>query len=226
MNFSLHQRSEGHVNDADLGSGEDVAELAATFRVLPTRSPQALEFARAMWQRLAAGTPVDPDEYPVIARRAGVAPDQLTGLLRAGAEFGAGAIVGFCGLTLLPHPHRLVTPSATLFTWCAFDPFFLIPALGVTADFETADPVTGRPLHVRLSPEGVVAARPESAVLWIPSECTSGEFGSVEQLQSSFCSYANLFEDAASAGRGGAAGRWLTPHEAFELARLTCGGWG
>lgn len=178
-------------------------------------------FATGLWRRLTRHTPVPQDELSALAAQAGLGSAHVDRLLAQAAELtGERAVAGYAGLSLNPHPHRLVASGWTLQTWCAFDPFFLVPALDVQADVETADPRSGASLRVSLSPGRVLDIDPPSSVLAFP-ECAPGDTASLEQIWSSFCASANLFEDAdsATAWLDGRPAALLTPPDAFDLAR-------
>jgi hypothetical protein len=175
--------------------------VARRLRAARERTSEEREFALRMCRRLALGRPVRDEEAAAIARGAGIDPEHLERLLLRGAEVGPdGAIVGFSGLSLTRHPHRIVAPERVLYAWCALDPFFLVPALGIRAEVETADPRTGTRVRFRLSPLRVESVEPPAAVLSIPhTQCAPGDLDSRAEVQSSFCTHANLFEDVSSA---------------------------
>jgi hypothetical protein len=107
-------------------------------------------FTLAVWRRLRdTAAPIPASELEAIATGAGLDPDALARRLRGGAERNeAGDLLGLGGLTVADHPHALWFGDRRLSTWCAWDPFFLAPALGGSARLETTDPVTGAPFAV------------------------------------------------------------------------------
>ena len=107
-------------------------------------------FTIAVWRALRdTGVPLDPSAVHRLAADAGYPEHQLAArLVSAGERDEEGRLAGLGGLSVAAHPHRLVFEEHVLSTWCAWDPFFLVPALGGNARLETADPVSGAPFTV------------------------------------------------------------------------------
>jgi alkylmercury lyase len=129
------------------------------------------------------------------------------------------AIVGFGGLSVLPTRHAFDVRGRRLYTWCAWDPFFIAPILGDDARVESSCPVTDQPVGLTVGPAGPRDVTPPTAVLsmLVPNErCTA-------DLVTNFCGNVLLFT-TAEAGRA-----WTEQHpgtfvigidDAFELGKM------
>jgi len=124
-------------------------------------------FTLAVWRRLRdTGAPLPEDEVATLGAESGLDPDQIARRIRGGGERDeAGRLAGLGGLSVADHPHRLWFGDRRLSTWCAWDPFFLAPALGGNARLETADPVTGEPFTVAFEDGRPLPPAGEAAVL-------------------------------------------------------------
>jgi len=127
----------------------------------------------------------------------------------------SGRIVG-AGLTLRPTRHRFDLDGKRLFTWCALDALIFPVVLGRTAEVSSPCAATGHPVSVTVSPEGILAASPSTAVVSV----VAPEANSTDVRQS-FCVHVNFFESAEAAQswsgeRPDAA--VLSLSEAFDLA--------
>jgi len=155
-------------------------------------------FTLAVWRRLRdTGAPIAEADVATIAADSGLDSDALARRLQGGAELNEdGHLLGLAGLTVADHPHALWFGDHRLSTWCAWDPFFLAPALGGTARLETADPVSGETFAVDFV-EGEPTATDDGAVLSMVDRTAlrgvdgSGEEGpavgeSIEDVWSSF----------------------------------------
>ena len=119
---------------------------AATTQHPPPEDPTTDDrFTLAVWRALRdTAAPLEPTEVTRLAEASGLDPARLTRRLRGASERDEhGRLLGLAGLTVADHPHTLWFGDRRLATWCAWDPFFLAPALGGAARLETADPVTG-----------------------------------------------------------------------------------
>lgn len=191
------------------------------------RSGAAAEFTIAVWERLRTGGAVPPPEAAQLATAAGLSRDEAGTLLEQSAERDAhGNIVGFSGLSLNHHPHQIDFGDRSLSAWCAFDPFFLIPALGGDARVSTHDPHSGVDIELLFRDGTFVEASPASPVVSIVIPVRAdGEAGcgeSVETMLSAFCSQVHLFEEVKHVERyfaqRGAEALVLSIDEAIQLA--------
>jgi alkylmercury lyase len=78
-----------------------------------------------------------------------------------------GDLIGAGGLSLSPTSHRLRVNGSTLYAWCAFDAMFLPGFLGQRVEIESADPISGDPIRLTITPEGPTSYSPESTMLSI-----------------------------------------------------------
>lgn len=118
---------------------------------------------------LADGEPVPMAK---IARAAGVSEEDVHRFFHERLSPGwsyfddAGRLVGFWGLSILPvSPHRLQVDGQTLHAWCAWDTLFLPHILQRPADVRSVCPVTGKAIELRVMPERLDRAAPETAVM-------------------------------------------------------------
>ena len=164
---------------------------------------------------LAVGRPVAVGE---VASAAGVPIAAVEQLLRdqPGCEWDEqGRLVGF-GLSLRATAHRLILPTASLYTWCAMDTFLFTLVLGTTATAVSSCPATGRSVKVEISRDGVRSLDPEAAVV------SRVYGGTVRDVRHQVCDHGHFFASAR------AAERWCSEHpdgavvgvpEAFAQAR-------
>ena len=128
-------------------------------------------------------------------------------------------VVAFGGLSLKPTSHRFQVGEQTLYTWCAFDTLFLPQVLKKRAQVESTCPVSGRQVHLTVTPNGIDNCSPQAAFVSLVTPDASQLKG---KLKATFCCHVHFFasEDAAST--------WLSKHEnavvlpvveAFELAQ-------
>lgn len=153
---------------------------------------------RAVFQQLyALGQPVSVatiaatvgrDEHAVLAL---VELLETQGRLRRGSD---GRVVGSGGLSLLPTRHEIRVGGRRFWTWCAYDAFGILGALGRGGTVVSTSPMTGNVLEVHF--EGAVPVEPTMAV-FIAS--TSG----CRSVVDDWCPLNNLFEDIDSARRWG-----------------------
>ena len=145
----------------------------------------------------------------------------------AGGEFdNNGNLVG-AALTLNPTPYRFRVNGKQLFTWCSLDAIFLPGLLEQTAEVESICPVTGEPITLTITPNGIGEASPEQTVLsvTVPGvSCATGESCLPNKTgpQSDACSQMHFFSSRE------AADVWLKDHpgvvvfsldQAYRLAR-------
>ena len=201
-------------------------------------TPAARRFTLAVWRALRdAGQPLDVASLGLIAADAQLRPTDASALVERYAEFDTnGAVVGLSGLSLADHPHRIEFEDRTLTTWCVWDPFFLIPALGGTATVRSADPQTGTPVWLSFEGGRVTDYHPRATLISIvvpprPAELATGggraEGSIVEDLWASFCNQVLPFESPASGERYFAERdedvELVTVEQAAELAQLRHG---
>ncbi|MBN9098168.1 MAG: hypothetical protein J0I49_08670 [Pseudonocardia sp.] len=131
-------------------------------------------------------------------------------------------ITGIWGLALTDMPHRISTATATgavtTYAWCAFDPLFILPLLGATAEVRSECPVTGEPIRLTVTPARIRDLSPGSTV--VSMLMPTGRFDA--DIRATFCHYV-LFLASPQAGR-----TWTDQHpgtfllpvaDAFDLAQ-------
>ena len=183
------------------------------------RTPSDQRIALAIYEILATGHHAYPD---TIASRCGVAADAVESALRAWpATFRAddGAVTGLFGLSADEHNHRLdIEGFGTSWTWCTFDPLFIVRVLGVTGLVTSQCPVTGTSIQLTVTPEGVIDHQPSGVVM----SMLSPDHASIENIITSLCQYIRLFEnqDAATTWIGEQKGTFVVSvDEGFEIGR-------
>lgn len=123
-------------------------------------------------QGIARSGAISPDEF---ASKLGIeisrAHDIFAGLARTGLQSDEqGNIVG-AALTARPTPHRVQIGGErrgkTLYAWCSLDTLFIPGLLGEAAEISSTCPVSGEPIRLHVTPDGVRSFRPADAVLSI-----------------------------------------------------------
>jgi alkylmercury lyase len=103
-----------------------------------------------------------------------------------------GCVIGSGGLSLVPTRHEVEVDGRRFWTWCAYDAFGILGALGIGGVVRSTSPLTGSPLEARF--DGAVPTDPRLAVfLASTSGCRS--------IVDDWCPLNNLFEDLDSARR-------------------------
>ncbi|HXM57468.1 MAG TPA: organomercurial lyase [Candidatus Dormibacteraeota bacterium] len=103
-----------------------------------------------------------------------------------------GSVVATAGLSVVPTRHEIRVDGKRLWTWCAYDMFGILGALGHGGVAISASPVSGRVLEVPF--EGAVPADTGMAVF-------IAESAGCKSIVDDWCPLNNLFEDAATARR-------------------------
>lgn len=171
-------------------------------------------------QGLSRGQPISPDE---LAEMWEVPLEQVRTVLEAAVENGNaeidsdGNLVGGI-LSLNPTSHSIFVDDRKLYAWCAYDAIYTPGVLGKTARIESRDPVTGAPIRVIVTPQGIDDVEPKGAMVSIVAGNTDMRGGP----ESPRCTQMLFFESGESAnewmkGRPGVA--ILTVEEVFDLAR-------
>lgn len=174
------------------------AKLAAPFEAVP-RADALLELYPPILTLLARGRPVVPEELAAAVGRPVEEVLRDLEVQRSVEYTESGEIAGY-GLTLRRTPHRVTFGGTTLYTWCALDTLMYPVILGQTFEVESPCHGTGAPVRVRVSPQGVEAVSPPSAVVSIvvPDD--------VRDVRESFCNYVHYFSSPEVAAG------WLERH--------------
>lgn len=123
--------------------------------------------------------------------RDGIDQLETRGLMRRQSD---GRVVGSAGLSVVATRHEVRVDGRRFFTWCAYDAFGILGALGRGGTVISPSPMTGNVLTARF--EGAVPVDPTMAVfIASTSGCTS--------VVDDWCPLNNLFEDLDSARRWG-----------------------
>lgn len=165
-----------------------------------------------------------------IAERAGCSADVVSatferwpGLARIDR---AGGVRSILGLSISPTPHQLEVGGRTLYTWCAWDSLFIPRVLQSTGRVRSHCPVSGRPVHLLVTPDGPTDPDPADVrVSFILASCdiASRDRDGRGETVGVCCEHTHFLaaEDAAERWRRDhPEGTVLTLAEAAELARL------
>jgi alkylmercury lyase len=187
---------------------------------------QARRIAKASVDLLANGDPVTPAE---IAARAHEPEAVVLATLKGwpGGVFwdDEGRVVGSWGLAIPEMGHRFQVEGAKpIYAWCALDPFLIVPVIGRPARVESKDPVTGEPVTMTVTPEGIKDLSPASAV--VSFIAPDKPFDS--DVIASFCEYVLNFASRESAERWASERKGiilLPAAEAFEVGLRAWSKW-
>lgn len=132
-------------------------------------TPAARRFTLAVWRELRDhGIPLGQSTLTQIAADADLDSVESGTLIQRYAELDDdGNVVGLSGLSIADHPHRIEIGDSKLSAWCAWDPFFLVPALGGSAIVDSTDPHTGAPVRLTFQDGRVTQATPNTTVISI-----------------------------------------------------------
>ena len=165
----------------------------AVIGAFPRLSPKEQRASFTVYRLLAKGQPVT---VPQISSASSVASDAVAEMLGRwhGVERDeAGAVTAFWGLTLRQTKHRFRIGATQLHTWCGWDTLFLPALLGVSADVESTCPVSGKQIVLRVAPDRVRSATPESAVL---SFVLPNKVDVERSVTETFCCHVHFFASA------------------------------
>lgn len=127
----------------------------------------------------------------------------------------AGRIVGI-GLTLNPTPHRFRAQGRELYTWCALDTLVFPSLLLIDAEVESPCPASGTPVRLTVTPDGVSAVEPDTAVVSVVP------IDRAPNIRTAFCDHVHFFRspgDAATWLAEHPGGRVLPVRDAFALGK-------
>lgn len=187
-------------------------------------SPQASRLVLRTLEHLAGGQPVSNEKVTALASELNLSLEEANETLDWIAERNPkGEIVGLAGLSLSDWKHKFALNGHTLSTWCALDTLYLPTLLNQSARVSSPDPVTEQPVEVTVSPQGVVQAEPQSALLSIvvPRVADKG-LQSAEEIWTAFCNYSHYFSSRQTAEAWFAERHvepiFLSLEDGFELA--------
>ena len=200
----------------------DLPDMAAriTAPMRTTAGKALLEIVPPALDLLARGKPASPEEISAASSKP---PEEVRAALDRfpSAEWNEQDRVVGLGLTLRLTPHRLELEDRTLFAWCALDALLFPVLLGRPASIESPCRGTGDPVNIEVTPAGIEAVEPPSAVVTIVA---ARDLASVRSVG---CNNTHFFtsQEAASG--------WLEKHPeatilsvegAFRLGRLIAEG--
>jgi alkylmercury lyase len=171
-------------------------------------------------QALAKGKPVSPDQLAKVWEM----PLEQVRLILAGASEAGQAEVDSQGdlvgavLSLIPTDHRISMGGKQLYAWCAYDAIYAPGVVGKTAQITSRDPVTGEPIGIAITPDGIADLQPEGSVVSVVGGDTDMKGGP----ESPRCSQMLFFGSRETADKwlqGRADVSVLTVEEVFEIAR-------
>jgi alkylmercury lyase len=192
--------------------------------VIPQYSAEERRLALKLYRLLAEEKPV---ALAHLANAVGIsvtaAQELLEGIsLRSNTMYdAAGDIIGFAGLAVNTMYHRLGVGRRSLYTWCAWDAFFLPPILGEAARLESRCPQTWEAISVTIGPHGYSEPSHSTALVSfvVPERCC----GDVHTGIADFCQKVFLLASDAAAGSWAVLhpeASFLTLDQAFELGRV------
>jgi alkylmercury lyase len=181
-------------------------------------NPKQFRLWPALLRLLAEGKPVSPEQLAASSHRS---LQEVQVLLHAAdvRVDDEGNILALA-LSLVPAAHQFHLGEHVLYTWCALDTLAFPALLGRTARVISSCPVTGRAIHLTVTPETILDQEPASAVI---SVRLPGEDTDLCHVQEDLCNAGYFFvsHEVASA--------WPSLHpqavllsleEAFELGRV------
>src|SRR6266446_9182878 len=162
----------------------------------------------ALYDLLAQGDPIIPAEIAAHARQ----PEALVVATLKGwpGVFWdeQGRVVGFWGLAIPEMDHRFHAENGKpMYAWCALDPFLIVPVIRRPARVESKDPVTGEPITMTVTPQGIKDLSPATAAVSFTAPDRPFDFDVIE----SFCNFVLNFGSRESAER------WAAKREGIVL---------
>jgi len=191
-------------------------EMSATLLNLLTTafiplSPEEQLVSVQLYRLLAEGEPVSPEQ---IAQTLTLSNDAIKGILKewSGVYYDEdNRMIEYWGLALPETVHRFFVNGRTLYTWCALDSLFTPQILQKTADVESTCPVTGDPIRLTVTPNGIECFSPSGAVMSL----VAPEANKIrEDVITSFCHYVYFFSSAE------AGSKWVKENEGTYLLSI------
>ncbi len=173
-------------------------------------------------QFLVQGRPVAPELLVSLLHRE---LDEVRSILRAHPELeydAQGNLVG-SGLTLVPTAHQFQVEQRILFAWCAFDTLTYPVGLHLSAQVTSRCPVTGRSIHLTVTPEQVLDLDPAEAQVSLVVDVAAERCHNVRE---DVCNYGHFFASREAATPWQAAHRQaviLSVEEAYQVGKLVEG---
>ena len=182
-----------------------------------TAHAEALRIWLPLWRLLAEGSPV---RLSRLARASHRSLDELQAVLPSlDVRLDQEGNILASGLSLVPTAHQFHLGEQTLYTWCALDTLLLPPLLGRAARVISTCPVTGKEIHLTVTPEATLDLSPADAVI---SVHLPGEETNLCHVQEDICDDGLFFvsrDVAAAWPRLHPQAVLLTVEEAAQLGR-------
>jgi len=183
-------------------------------------TPREARLVVSAYRLLCGGAPV---ELGAVADAAGWSSDEVERRFASWPGVyldGAGRLVGLWGIaTEAVSEHRLdIDGQGTVWTWCAFDPLFLVPILGARGRVDSRCPTTAQPVKLTVDADGIRGVAPESAV--VSFLLPDGPFDA--EVRQTFCHFVHFFNSPAAADSWTAdhpGTFWLSVADAAEVGR-------
>ena len=178
------------------------------------------------WRRLAEGRAISPHEVEQMAMSLQIAPAVATSTVSKLSERDSeGNFVGFSGLSLKTHPHRLRVNGHRLSTWCAWDCLFIPLFLKQTVKVQSICPATKTNITLMITPERVANHDPTRTVIsMITPRTTKRGLDSAEEIRMDFCRYVHFLSSPEAASQWIASKKLdistLSVEEGYQLGRL------
>lgn len=166
--------------------------------------PDERRAALALYRELAKGQAVEVEQ---LAGALGMSSAEARGLLervplKAFAYWDdAGRVVGYGGLSVKPMHHRFEVDGRTLSTWCAWDGLFIPGILQRPARIASQDPENGETVRLLVTPDGVEAVEPRSAVISFIHPDAQVFGTSATNVMARFCHFIFFFSTRESGQR-------------------------
>ena len=177
-----------------------------------------------LMQLLANGAPVSREQLATVLKRSVAEVNEALRQFEDIVYDEEGHVVS-AGISLQPTPYHFEVNGHLLYTWCALDTLIFPAWIQCPAQVSSSCPVTGQPIHLRVSPERLEYFDPRSLVL---SLLIQDGVATCCNIREAFCAYSQFFasQAAASAWQASHPGGHVLPiEEAFtlgqELTRLT-----
>lgn len=182
-------------------------EIAGRIFGALTPDEEARELFLALLRELAKGEPV---LQATIEAALGWPADKVQDVMDRvpSLEFDDNGHVVGAGLTLRETPHAFEVGEKRLYTWCALDALMFPAMIGKTARVSSRCAVTGEPIRLTVTPEGIREVEPTGAVVSLVLPDTS------PNLRQSFCVQVVFFASEV------AARPWLDDHPGSTVVSL------
>lgn len=149
---------------------------------------------------LAQGEPVSVE---ALAGVVGQLPSEVAQAIQQNmnVEYDEAGNIIAAALSLQPTPHKVEIDGRILYTWCALDALMYLPLLEQPVQVESPGAVTGLPIRMTVTPQGVENVQPETAVVSIVKPKPD------LWIREAFCNDVHFFSSPETAAS------WLAEHQ-------------